>query len=139
MHRICSLSPLVCQCLQFISLGSLKIWAYCDKQHLLPYRLNPSKSYSRVFLPLWNDLVNLCRNFSTGLLKSKSSGVGTVIALTGTQFLPVTMDSALFIQYFSTCTPLTAPADPSSQAHSAMYLHQQPSPKWSSSWGLAKC
>lgn len=111
MHRLCSLSPLVCQCLQFISFGSLKIWAYWDKQHLLPYGLNPSRSYSRVFLPLWNDLVNLSRYFSTGLFKSKSSGVGTVTALTGTQFLPVTMDSALFIQYYSTCTPLTTPAD----------------------------
>lgn len=111
MHKICSLSPLVCQCLEFIGLGSLKIWAYWDKQHLLPCGLNPSRSYSRVFLPLWNDLVNLCRYFSTGLFKSKSSGVGTVIALTGTQFLPVTMDPALFIQCYSTCTPLTAPAD----------------------------
>lgn len=111
MHKICSLSPLVRQCLEFIGLGSLKIWAYWDKQHLLPCGLNPSRSYSRVFLPLWNDLVNLCRYFSTGLFESKSSGVGTVIALTGTQFLPVTMDPALFIQCYSTCTPLTAPAD----------------------------
>lgn len=110
-HRICSLSPLVCQCLQFISLGSLKIWAYWDRQHLLPYGLNLSRSYSRVFLPLWHDLVNLCRYFSTRLSKSKSSGVGTAIALAGMEFLHVTTDSALFIQYYSTCTPLTAPAD----------------------------